>query len=407
MARPPSRLQLPLFFGGNVLFGGGLFFHAFLYNFYLDGLGHDESTMGVAAAALTAGGLAALLPAGRVVDRVGVRTALSVAALMGWSGLSLGAIVSQQLPIYGAAFLAGAGAATWRVAMGPAIMLLASDEWRSRAFSWNVALLVGTGAAWMVGAGAFEAWLEATRGLSPLIANRIALLVGAGATGAALACYLAGGSPVRIPATELRSPDAGSERARVFRLGDVPGLPRSLLTVTLWMLAPALVIPFFNIYFERQHGLTVDRIGLIFGIAHGVTGLVILGSGELATRFGPRRMLAVWTLLFAPVLWSLAWTGHAALAVGLYFVQGIVSPASNPLIDEILLRNSPRDLRGAVSSWRNAATEAAGIVGAVLGGALLDVSSFRDLFLLSGTVGAVGAILLMIALRRLRSTGLE
>ena len=52
---------------GNVLFGGGLFIHAFLYNFHLEALHLDPQVMGYAAAALTAGGLVTLLPAGRLV----------------------------------------------------------------------------------------------------------------------------------------------------------------------------------------------------------------------------------------------------------------------------------------------------------------------------------------------------
>ena len=66
----PQR-TLGLLFGGNVLFAAGLFFHAFLYNFYLDAIGHSEAVMGYAAASLTAGGLAALLPAGKLVDKLG------------------------------------------------------------------------------------------------------------------------------------------------------------------------------------------------------------------------------------------------------------------------------------------------------------------------------------------------
>ena len=52
-----------VFLAANVLFGSGLFFHAFLYNFYLDKLGMSPAVMGRAAAALTTGGLVTLLPA--------------------------------------------------------------------------------------------------------------------------------------------------------------------------------------------------------------------------------------------------------------------------------------------------------------------------------------------------------
>ena len=96
--------RLALFVGCNVLFGAGLFAHAFLYNFYLDDLGATESVMGGAAAALTAGGLMALLPAGFVVDRLGAGRAYVMAALFAAAGLAAGAFARSHVPIYAAAF---------------------------------------------------------------------------------------------------------------------------------------------------------------------------------------------------------------------------------------------------------------------------------------------------------------
>jgi hypothetical protein len=39
--------------------------------------------------------------------------------------------------------------------------------------------------------------------------------------------------------------------------------------VFVWMLASALVAPFFNIYFVRIHGLTLTAAGALFGGALG------------------------------------------------------------------------------------------------------------------------------------------
>jgi MFS family permease len=86
-----------------VLFGAGLFAHAFLYNFYLERLGHGPAVMGGAAAALTAGGLTALAPAGLLVDRAGSRTAYLFACAAAAAGLLAGAFVERTGMIYAAA----------------------------------------------------------------------------------------------------------------------------------------------------------------------------------------------------------------------------------------------------------------------------------------------------------------
>jgi MFS family permease len=383
--------------GGNVLFGTGLFFHAFLYNFYLEALGHNEVVMGLAAAALTAGGLVALVPAGRLVDRFGAGRLLVGAVLSATVGLAAGALVERPVAIYMAAFVAGLGTVTWRIATGPMLMELARGPLRSRAFSWNVGLLVGSGAAWMALAGTTATWLIAT-GMRAAVAHRLVLVVGAGGT--ALAGWLFAQLD-QDTATAPAVPRAGAPgpASPTPGAGDSPAAIRALPAILVWMLAPALVAPFFNIYFHRAHELSVERIGLAFGLAHAATAIVLLLNGEISARRSPHAALALWTFTFAPALWLLGGVSAIHWALLLYFVQGIASPAANPLIDEMLLAATPASQRGRVSSWRNATTEVAGIVGAAAGGLILRRLSFDALFASGAVVGLAGAAFLLVSLR--------
>jgi MFS family permease len=387
------------FFAANVLFGAGLFAHAFVYNFYLEGLAHGPVVMGNAAAALTAGGLSALIPAGIVVDRRGAATGYRIAVLIAGLGLGAGAFAESRAAIYGAAFFAGAGTALWRVSMGPLLMRLAGPAIRARAFSWNVALLVGSGALWTVAAGAAPGWLGARFGFTDQGAYRAVLLGGAALTlFAALGAWRSG---LRAPAV----PEEEKERAgEGFR-----GMPRyivaGVLLVAVWMTASALVLPFFNVYFAREHEMAVVRVGLVLGAAQAVTALALFASGEAAQRLGPGRVLVAWMLVFAPLLWALGAVDALALAVPLFLLQGFVAPATNPLIDQVLLDRAPASRHGAVSSLRNAATEVSGLVGASVGGRLLAAVGFGGLFTVAGGVALAGAAGLALWLRRAYASG--
>jgi MFS family permease len=167
------------------------------------------------------------------------------------------------------------------------------------------------------------------------------------------------------------------------------------------MTAGGLVIPFFNVFFLREHGMAVGRIGVLFGVAQAVTALAVFGGGWLVGRTGPRRMLLAWSVPFGPLLWSLALVTAAPLAVALFVVQGFVPAATNPLIDQLLLELTPPDRYGAVSTWRNAATELSGLWGAAVGGVLLEATSFGTLFGLAGCVALVGVLGLGWALGRM------
>lgn len=421
---PPVRgavLRLALFFTANVLFGAGLFAHAFLYNFYLQGLALGPEVMGLAAAALTAGGLTALAPAGVIADRAGARRGYGIAALLGAAGLAAGAFVTAVPLILAAAFLSGAGAAGWRVAMGPILMRIAHGERRARAFSWNVALLLASGAVWTAAAGSIPAWLETTFTLSGLAGIRAALVAGAAGTalsalvitfvslsaGDDVATPTAAGAPGSPRAQGTGAPVAGAPPRSVaggppfLAAIRVPGAVMiAVVAVAVWMTAGGLVIPFFNIFFQQAHGLSVARIGVLFAIAQAVTALAVFISGEAASRLGARRVLMFWSVLLAPVLWMLVPAAALPLTIGLFLTQGFVAPATNPLIDQLLLEQAPPERHGAVSSWRNAATELSGLFGAGAGGYLLRAAGFDMLFITAGIVAVLGAAGLWLTLAR-------
>ena len=389
---PPEKVPLRAVawcYAGNVGFSAGLFFHAFLYNFYLDGLGLKAGVMGQAASLLTAGGLLAVLPAGWLVDRVGSRAALRAAIGIAVLGLAGGAFAESAASIGLTALVTGAATSTWRVASLPALMSLADHSLgRARLFGWNVALLVGSGGLWYALAGTLPRWLE------PMVTSRHAsirwtLLAGSLLTGLALICYAAARipSPVRRPA---------SERLRASQIGCLGPLaiPRPAIAIAVaaaaWMIGSAMLSPFYNIYFHDRFGLAIDRLGLIFGLSHLATAAVVLASGEVATRVGPIRTLAGWITAFPALTMLLAFVSVPGPALAVYFLLGLVSPSSNPLFDQLLFDRVPVDRRGLAASWRNGATETSGALGAWLGGLVLEASSYRVLFAMATLSGVVG-----------------
>jgi MFS family permease len=344
-----------------------------------------------------------LLPAGWLVDRVGARGGLLLAGVICAGGLAAGAVTTAPFAIYGAAGVAGAGGAFWRVTQAPTLIALAPVGQRSRLFSLNVALIIGAGAVGTAIAGATPGWIERTFAVDPLTALRMGLGLGAACTAVSLGLYVL----LRLPATRedpTKASSAGSTTPEPPPLAPASHA-RMLATVTLvgvWMLGPALVAAFFNLYFFKTFALPVDRIGVIFGLANGGWALAVLLSGEVATRRGLSRMVTAWLFLFGPsVLLPLAGSG-AALA--LFFAQGLAQPAANPLIDQILMERSVPQRRGSVSSWRNVAADASAVAGASLGGWVLAHGSFATLFVIAGLVGVAAAVPLTTALRKLQAS---
>ena len=388
--RRPGGSAVAAVIGGNLLFGTGLIFHAFLYNFYLEALHLPTEVMGHAAAALTAGGLITLLPAGVLTDRAGPKASVTMAAAVLAAGLAVGAVATTPPAVYAAAAVAGAGSGIWRVATPPILMGLTEPSTRARAFAWNVGLLVAWGGLGTAIAGLTPGWLEHHGGLTHLPAMRGALILGAALSAASVLLF-----------RTLRAPVDRTAHGSAMAPASVPASPelmRRMLPlvglVTVWMLGPALAAPFFNIFFSREQGLPIARIGVVFAAVNGGWALAVLASGEVARRLGAVRVLNAALLFFAPAMLGLSVAGGVELAVALYFFQGLIGPVTNPLIDQWLLGQTPREQQGLVSSWRQVAADLSGMIGASLGGYLLASSggSFESLFLVAGAIGLVGGI---------------
>ena len=370
---------------GNLLFGTGLIFHAFLYNFYLEALHLPTEVMGHAAAALTAGGLVMLLPAGILTDRAGPQLSITIAAAVLGIGLTLGAVATTPLAVYAAAAVAGAGSGIWRVATPPILMGLTEPGTRARAFAWNVGLLVAWGGLGTAIAGLTPGWLEHRWGLAHLPAMRGALILGAVGSAASVLLFRTLRGPLEHTAdvTAAAAPAPASANGRMLLLVSL---------VAIWMLGSALAAPFFNIYFSREHGLPIARIGVVFAAVNGAWALVVLASGEAARRFGVGRVLNAALLLFAPAMLGLSVAGNVELAVALYFFQGLIGPVTNPLIDQWLLGQTSPERHGLVSSWRQVAADLSGMIGASCGGYVLATGGFDWLFRAAAAIGLVGGL---------------
>jgi predicted MFS family arabinose efflux permease len=272
------------------------------------------------------------------------------------------------------------------VSWGPAIMRLTDARTRERAFTWNVAILIGSSAVWTALAGFIPDWADAVHFVPGLSGTQVVLLGGAVISAIALFCYGA------LPETHHAPAPA--------KLIAPPREVRTLVPlIAFWMLASAIVSPFLNVFFADRFVMPVRWIGVLFASAHVGTAVALLVAAEAARHWGARRMVVWWMLALAPSLIGLAVADALAIAVGLYFVQGLVGPATNPLIDQLVLERVDRSRHGVVAAWRNAAAEASGAIGAGLGGRLLDASSFNALFLVAGAVAMGSALLLINALR--------
>ena len=123
-----------------------------------------------------------------------------------------------------------------------------------------------------------------------------------------------------------------------------------------------------------------------------LSALLLLG-GAAGDRFGRGRLLIGGTLLFAAASLGCALAPDLPVLIAARFVQGVGAALLMPNSLAILGAAFTGDAKGrAIGIWA-ASGAALGAVGPVLGGGLIDLGSWRDIFLLNLPLAAGAALL--------------
>ncbi|HEY1891825.1 MAG TPA: DHA2 family efflux MFS transporter permease subunit [Steroidobacteraceae bacterium] len=123
-----------------------------------------------------------------------------------------------------------------------------------------------------------------------------------------------------------------------------------------------------------------------------LSAMLLLG-GAAGDRFGRRRLLIWGTILFALSSVVCALAPHLSLLLAARFLQGVGSAMLMPNSLAILGQTFTDERKGrAVGIWA-AASAIAGALGPVLGGWLVDLGSWRAIFLINVPIAAVAIVL--------------
>jgi MFS family permease len=262
------------YLAASFLHDSGMSIFFLLNNLYLLDLGFRENFLGWVAGAMALGSIAGSLPGGWIAHRFGLRKTMLLYLLVLPAVSGFRAVLGSGGWLAGLAFIGGAVGALWAVAVPPVGAQLTGESNRSFAFSVVFAAGIGFGAMAGLAGGHLPAWLFfLTRGHAAFGGKRAALLFACGM--AALAMWPV--SRLRFASTPVAERRHYPRSRFVFRF--FPAL-------AIWSFATGTFNPFFNAYFARGLGISVQRIGAIFAGGQIVQVLAILAAPAIYRRFG-------------------------------------------------------------------------------------------------------------------------
>jgi EmrB/QacA subfamily drug resistance transporter len=215
----------------------------------------------------------------------------------------------------------------------------------------------------------------------------------------------AAGSPTRLPERQEPTglPPAGGPRRPAERQVDASraaGRGRRGLVLALILTAAFMVVLDFSIVnvalasIEREFGFTASAVQwIVTGYAIAFGGLLILG-GRAADTFGRRRMFMTGLAVFAAASLAGGLARDPALLITSRVVQGAGAALVAPSALSLITTGFPEGPARTRALGMYGATASVGFVaGQVLGGVLVQFTSWRAVFLVNVPVGVAALAL--------------
>jgi predicted MFS family arabinose efflux permease len=366
-------------------FNLGLFLFYLIYNLHLMDRGFQESFLGVMNGAFTAGSVSGALPAGAMLQRLGLTRMLQFCI---GSTVVVGAfrvLIPSADALIGLAFMAGAAFSLWVVSIPPAIAQLTSESVRPRAFSTFFGVSIAIGVVGGLAGGHMPQWLA-----TPEVSGKqAALLVGCGLMAIAL-----------WPAARLRFGAAPSRVRLRYPLGSF--VRRFLISLVGWNFAVGAFNPFFNTFFSRHLHARIEDIGAIFSSGQVAQVVAMAAAPVVLNRLGLVSGVTATQVATGLALAALAWSSALWVAAIAYAVYAACQYMSEPGIYSLLMSRVRPDEQSGASSLNFFAAFTAQAMAAALAGIALSRYGYQ-------TVVALIAVLIVLSslLFRTLLTGYE
>ena len=329
----------------SLMFGLALSVADLIFNFYLVSLGYDVRTAGLLSTVNRAAGMLLGIPIGFLIDRIGSQRSLLIGMVtfsLGWGLLltsrDLWVLIATQF-IIGAAYILASTAAI------PLIAAVAPPERRATVFGLNASAIMIIGLLGSVLGGLLPSLAGAALQVDPQSAPayRIALLsvVALGVLAMIPVLRALPPAPIERPVGDLAPPIAPRVpyRRLVFY-----AMPSFLLGI-----GGGMILPFQNLFFRQQFGMTDAAVGVVLAWTALGMGLGALIGAPITARVGLKRgagwlrfgMVPAMLLVMVPI---------APVAVVGMFLRGLFVTASYPMYDAVVMKNTPEQQRGMAIS---------------------------------------------------------
>jgi MFS family permease len=289
-------------------------------------------------------GVALGLPIGLLIDRIGAWRSLILGVLAYSGGWALALLSGALWALALTQFLVGAAQILALTAVVPLMTGVTSSGERATVFGLNTSAAMIVGLLGSAAGGLLPALGAALVGSGPqeVVAYRLALTaVVAFGVAAALPVLRGVSEPGRDElATSAQPAQARLSAGRLLRFA----LPALLLGV-----GSGALLPFQNLFFRQQFGLSDAAVGVVLAVSALVMGLGAVIGAPVSARLGLQRAAAALRVGAVPAMLLMLIPALLPATAG-FCLRGLFVAASFPLNDALVMQITPARQRGAAMS---------------------------------------------------------
>jgi MFS family permease len=336
LSRKNMGKQFWTFFAASFCFDLGVTMYFFLYNLYLLDRGFKANFLGLMMSATSIGSIACTIPAGILIQRIGIRRSLLICIATVSVVSAARAVFAPRSTVLALALFAGFLTTIWAVAISPAIALV-TDE-KSRPFGFSLIFSSGIALGILANLAASRLpgfFMRLSSAVSEIQAKQIVLLMSSAIVALAL-----------IPLWRLKL-EAPPSSARVVYPRN-PFLLRFLPALALWSLVTGSLSPLASVYFSQYLHTPLVRMGTIFSFSNLLQVLGILVAPFLFRKLGIVSGVTCTQLVAALLLGFLAATSGALPAAVIYVVfTGFLWMSGPGMLSLLMSSVAPEERAGA------------------------------------------------------------
>ncbi|MBI3978316.1 MAG: MFS transporter [Chloroflexi bacterium] len=377
-----DRLNLAIFFAGNILYWASLYVYVPILSVYAERLGAPLSLIGLIVATYGFSQLALRIPIGVWSDRAGRRRPFIVGGLLvAGLGSMLPVFVAQPWALVVFRSIHGLAACVWV----PFTVLFASYFPAARSVRAMGYLSFTTGLAQVLSTWSGGQIAEAWGWTAPFYVS-----VGLGLAGAVLL------SRVREERMVRAAPPSPQE---MLRVGTAPMLlVVSAIAALLQFSQFTISYGFLPVYAAQLGATRADQGNLTAAMLVPFTA-ALMAAAVLAERLGERRLVAFGMVLTAVSVAVLPFLGDLTLVGLAHALSGLGRGIAQPVLMGLAVRSVASTERATAMGVFQAVYAGGMTLGPALGGVVATALGLAGLFYVTGGISALGALLAVTSLR--------